>query len=180
VKAVNNTKLRTNERIRSHQVRLIDDKGQNIGVITTDAALERAKDAGLDLVEVAPEAKPPVCKIMDYSRYHYEQKKKLKENRKKSKVVQLKQIRLSPNIGKHDLKIKFNQIRGFLEGGHKVKVNMRFRGRQAQHKEVGIAIMESIIEELKDIASCQSPPKLEGYFMTMLLVPNTIKTGEQK
>jgi translation initiation factor IF-3 len=162
------------------QVRLIDDKGNNIGVISTSVALEQAREKGLDLVEVASEAKPPVCRIMDYSRYAYEQKKKLKENKKKSKAVQLKQIRLSPNIGKHDLEIKFEKIKKFLEEGHKVKVNMRFRGRERQHGEVGKLILDTMIKELEGIATCQSEPKFEGYYMSMLLVPNTIKTGEKK
>lgn len=113
---------------------------------------------------------------MDYSRYFYEQKKKLKENKKKSKVIQLKQVRLSPNIGKHDLKIKFNKIKNFLEGGHKVKINMRFRGRERQHLEVGSAILDAIIKELEDIAVCQSKPKYEGSFMSMFMVPNSVKT----
>ncbi len=142
--------------------------------------MKRASESGLDLVEIAPEAKPPVCKVMDFKRYFYEQKKKLKENKKKSKVAQLKQIRLSPNIGKHDLKIKFDKIKRFLEDGHKVRVNMRFKGRQKQHLEVGATIMKGIITELEDIAVCQSEPKFEGYYMAMLMVPNTLKAGEHK
>ena len=148
--------------------------------MSINAALDKAREKGLDLVEVAPEAKPPVCKVMDYNRYYYEQKKKLKENKKKSKAVQLKQIRLSPNIGKNDLKIKYNKIRKFLEEGHKVKVNMRFRGRQKEHLEVGKTILVSVMNELEDIAVCQSEPKFEGYCMSMLMVPSSLKIGEKK
>lgn len=169
-----------NEDIKSSQVRLIDDNGKNIGVIALSVALERAREKGLDLVEVASDARPPVCKIMDYNRYYYEQKKKLKDNKKKSKIIQLKQIRLSPNIGKHDLKIKFDKITKFLERGHKVKINMRFRGRQREHLDVGKAILEAILKELEDIAICQSKPKYEGYYMSMLMIPNLMKSNEKQ
>jgi translation initiation factor IF-3 len=148
--------------------------------VSVSAALEKARERGMDLVEVAPEAKPPVCKVMDYNRYYYEQKKKLKENKKKSKVVQLKQIRLSPNIGKNDLKIKYIKIRKFLEEGHKVKINMRFKGRQKEHLEVGKTILMSVMNELEDIAVCQSEPKFEGYFMSVLMAPSSLKISEKK
>lgn len=161
-------------------MRLIDSDGKNIGIIALSVALEKAREKGLDLAEVASEARPPVCKIMDYNRYYYEQKKKLKDNKRKSKVIQLKQIRLSPNIDKHDLKIKFNKIKKFLEEGHKVKVNMRFRGRQKQHLDVGRAILEGVIKELEDIATCQSEPKYEGYYMSMFMVPNLVKSSEKE
>lgn len=135
--------------------------------------MEKAKEKGLDLVEISAVSDPPVCKIMDSSRYLYSLKKKFKENKRKSKNVHLKQIRLSPNIGKHDLKIKFDHIREFLDNGHKVKVNMQFRGRQKEHKEVGQAILEAIITELGDIAICMSEPKFEGNYMSMLLQPSS-------
>ena len=109
------------------QVRLIDADGNNIGVISKKVALEKAQESGLDLVEVAPDAKPPGCKIMDYSRYHYERKKKERDNKRKAKAAHLKQIRLSPNINKHDLGIKFKKIKVFLEEGHKVRINMLFK-----------------------------------------------------
>ncbi|MFH1415046.1 MAG: translation initiation factor IF-3 [Elusimicrobiota bacterium] len=173
-------KLRINQQIRTAQVRLIDDTGNNSGIVSLQDALDKARDRGLDLVEVAPEAKPPVCKIMDYSHYFYSLKKKEKENKKKSKTVHLKQIRLSPNIGKHDLKIKFERIKKFLDDGHNVKVNMRFKGRQKEHLEVGRAILEAIITELKDAAVCQSKPFYEGYYMTVLLTPITAKAGDHK
>lgn len=126
-------------------------------------------------MEVAPQARPPVCKVMDYNRYYYEKKKKEKENKKKSKQAQLKQLRLSPNIGKHDLKFKFDKIKKFLEDGHKVKVNMRFKGREREHLDVGKEILNAIIDELKEVAECQNEPCFEGYYMSILLVPKKEK-----
>jgi len=136
-------------------------------------ALKKSTEDGLDLVEVAPKAKPPVCKIMDYSRYYYEMKKKKKENRKKSKTAQMKQIRLSPNIGKHDLKVKFNKIKKFLKDGHKVKVNMMFKGRQKEHLDVGKEILTAMIKKLEGTAECKNEPNFEGFYMSMLLVPTS-------
>jgi len=163
-------KLRVNEDVRSLKVRLITEDGENIGIVDRSIALQRAKENDLDLVEVAPDADPPVCKIMDYSRYYYERKKKNKENKKKAKTAQLKQVRLSPNIGKHDLKVKFRKIKDFLEEGHKVKVNMMFKGRQREHLEVGKELLMGIIKELEGVAVCQSEPQFEGFYMSMLLV----------
>jgi translation initiation factor IF-3 len=125
----------------------------------------------LDLVEVAPGAKIPVCKVMDYNRYYFELKKKKKEEKKKSKSKQLKQIRMSPNIGKNDLKVKFNKITNFLDKGHNVKVNMFFRGRQREHLEVGREILAGIMKELEGRATYQSEPKFEGYSMSVLFRP---------
>jgi|GEM_PF-2303704 len=164
-------KLRTNEEIRASQVLLISKDGEKIGKVDKRKALERAAEDGLDLVEVAPKARPPVCKIMDYSRYYYEMKKKKKENRKKSKTAQMKQIRLSPNIGKHDLKVKFNKIKKFLKDGHKVKVNMMFKGRQKEHLDVGKEILTAMIKKLEGTAECKNEPNFEGFYMSMLLVP---------
>jgi translation initiation factor IF-3 len=140
-------------------------------VVDSRQALEFAKSKDLDLVEVAPGAKVPVCKVMDFNRYYYELKKKKKEEKKKSKSKQLKQIRMSPNIGKNDLKVKFNKIKNFLEKGHNVKVNMFFRGRQREHLEVGREILSGVIKELEGTASCESEPKFEGHSMSVLFRP---------
>ncbi len=145
--------------------------GENLGVIPIEKALELARKEELDLVEVAPDSRPPVCKIMDYNKYYYEQKKKKRENKKKAVSKDLKQIRLSPNIGRHDLETKFGKIKSFLEKGHKVKINMMFRGRQKEHLEVGKHILTGIIEELKEVAECTSEPCFEGFYMSMMLSP---------
>jgi translation initiation factor IF-3 len=145
-------------------------------VVSLSVALERAKDASIDLVEVSPESKPPVCRLMDFKRHRYEQSKKQKDNKKKTPASQLKQIRLSPNIGKHDLQVKFKMIKRFLEKGHRVKVNMMFRGREKEHLEVGKEILYAIIGQLDNVATCLEEPKYEGYYMSILLVPG--KRGE--
>lgn len=163
--------MRVNEDIRSSHVLLVDTDGNKLGIVTKSVALDKARDRGLDLVEVASQANPPVCRIMDYSRFYFEKKKKVKENKKKSRSAQLKQIRLSPNIGKHDLKVKFDRMKGFLEKGHTVKVNMMFKGRQKEHLDVGKEILYGIIREIEPIAACQSEPNFEGFYMSMVLVP---------
>lgn len=152
-------------------MRAVSSDGENLGVIPVEKALEIARNEDLDLVEVAPAARPPVCKIMDYNKYYYEQKKKRRENKKKAVSKDLKQIRLSPNIGKHDLQTKFGKIKRFLEKGHKVKVNMMFRGRQREHQEMGKEIMTGIIHQLEDTAECTSEPCFEGFYMSMMLSP---------
>ncbi len=153
------------------KVRLINEAGENQGVVDSREALNFARSKELDLVEVAPGAKVPVCKVMNYSRYYYKLKKKKKEEKKKSKSKQLKQIRLSPNIGKNDLKVKFNQIKNFLDKGHSVKVNMFFRGRQREHLEVGRKILTGVVKELEGTAACENEPKFEGQSMSVLFRP---------
>ncbi|MBN2406894.1 MAG: translation initiation factor IF-3 [Elusimicrobia bacterium] len=167
-----NNKTRVNEEIRSSHVRLIDENGNNVGIISLKIAIDRAKEASLDLVEVAPETSPPVCKILDFNRYLYGLQKKRKESKKKSKSAHLKQIRLSPNIDKNDLKMKFKKIKEFLDEGHKVKINMMFRGRQKEHLEVGGEILNGIIKQLGETAVCQNVPKFEGYCMSAMMVPH--------
>ena len=167
-----NKKLRVNEEIDSSEVLLITSEGDKVGVVDKKVAISRAKEANLDLVEVSPQARPPVCKIMDYSRYYYEQKKKFKSGKKKSKSLHLKQIRLSPNIGSHDLEFKFGKIKQFLLNGHNVKINMMFKGRQREHQEMGKEILNSIINQLKDIATVQSEPNFEGFYMTLTMAPD--------
>ncbi|MFC2060890.1 translation initiation factor IF-3 [Elusimicrobiota bacterium] len=171
MKTKDNQRLRVNEQIKSPQVMVIDSEGGNVGMLAVNVAIEKAKEKELDLVEVAPEAKPPVCKIMDYSRYYYKQQKKRRENKRKSKAAHLKQMRLSPNIGKNDLQTKFRRIKEFLEEGHKVKINMRFRGREREHLEVGREILDGVIKQLEGIARYQDAPKFEGYYMSVMMIP---------
>ncbi len=137
-----------------------------------DKARQEAINRELDLVKVAPQANPPVCKIMDFNKYYYEKKKKEKESKKKTKSAQLKQMRLSPNIGKNDLKTKFRKIKSFLKDGHKVKVNMMFKGREKEHLEVGREILLTMIDQLKDVAKCKNKPKFEGFYMSVMLAPD--------
>ncbi len=150
-------------------MRLIDANGEQLGVVAIDEARRRADDSGLDLVEVAPEARPPVCKIMDYGKFKYLQKKREHDAKKKSHATQLKEIRVRPKIDKHDLEFKVNRAREFLESGHKVQFNMLFRGREMAHQDVGRGVMDRIIEALGDVAKVERPARMEGKRMTCLL-----------
>ena len=158
-----------NEQIRDKEVRLIGADGEQIGVMSSKEAYFKAKDAGLDLVKISPNAKPPVCKIVDYGKYRYEQTRKAKEVKKKQKTVETKEIRLSPNIDTNDLNTKVNQTKKFLQKGNKIKVSLRFRGREMAHKDVGREILDSFYEQLKDIAVVDKPAKMEGRSMVMFL-----------
>ncbi|MBO5071822.1 MAG: translation initiation factor IF-3 [Eubacterium sp.] len=158
-----------NEQIRDKEVRLIGADGEQIGVMSSKEAYFKAKDAGLDLVKISPNAKPPVCKIVDYGKYRYEQTRKAKEAKKKQKTVETKEIRLSPNIDTNDLNTKVNQTKKFLQKGNKIKVSLRFRGREMAHKDVGREILDSFYEQLKDIAVVDKPAKMEGRSMVMFL-----------
>jgi translation initiation factor IF-3 len=158
-----------NEQIRDKEVRLIGADGEQIGVMSSKEAYFKAKDAGLDLVKISPNAKPPVCKIVDYGKYRYEQTRKAKEAKKKQKTVETKEIRLSPNIDTNDLNTKVNQTKKFLQKGNKIKVSLRFRGREMAHKDVGREILNSFYEQLKDIAVVDKPAKMEGRSMVMFL-----------
>lgn len=158
-----------NEQIRDKEVRLIGPDGEQIGVMSSKEAYFKAKDAGLDLVKISPNAKPPVCKIVDYGKYRYEQTRKAKEAKKKQKTVETKEIRLSPNIDTNDLNTKVNQTKKFLQKGNKIKVSLRFRGREMAHKDVGREILDSFYEQLKDIAVVDKPAKMEGRSMVMFL-----------
>lgn len=148
---------------------MIDAQGEQRGVVDIDDARRLADEAALDLVEVAPDASPPVCKIMDYGKFKYLQKKKEHDQRKKSHTTQLKELRVRPKIDKHDRDFKVNQARGFLKAGHKVQFNMLFRGREMAHQEVGRDIMNLIVEELADVSKVERPPRMEGRRMTVLL-----------
>ncbi len=138
-------------------------------MVATEMALRRAEDAGLDLVEVAPEARPPVCKIMDYGKFKYQQKKREHEQRKKSHATQLKEVRIRPKIDKHDLDFKLNRAREFLEAGHKVQFNMLFRGREMAHQDLGRAVMAKVVEALEEVSKVERPARMEGRRMTLLL-----------
>lgn len=163
--------MNVNEKIRAREVRLIDSNGDQLGVKTRQEALEIAQTRELDLVLVAPGAKPPVCRIMDYGKYRYEQQKKDKEARKKQKVINVKEVRFTPGIGDHDFDTKLKNARKFLEKGDKVKASVRFRGRAITHKDLGREVLERMAGEVKDIATIESRPKMEGRNMFMMLAP---------
>lgn len=161
--------LMINEQIRDREVRLVGEDGEQLGIVPVKEAMRIAKEANLDLVKIAPTAKPPVCKIINYGKFKYEQSRKEKEARKKQKTVELKEIRLSPNIDTNDLNTKMNHARKFLKGGDKVKVTVRFRGRELAHTSSGRVILEQFAQNLSDIAVIDKPAKLEGKNMVMFL-----------
>ncbi|MCU0725722.1 MAG: translation initiation factor IF-3 [Planctomycetes bacterium] len=161
-----------NERIRVPEVRLIGDDGEQIGVIQTDLARERARESGLDLVEVAPNARPPVCRLMDYGKFKYEQRKKQQKAREKQHRIRIKGIRLRPKTDDHDFQVKVRQARSFLEEGNKVQVTLLFRGREMSHMDLGRDVLMRFAAELADLSSVERAPKLEGRRMTLLLNRN--------
>lgn len=158
-----------NEQIRDKEVRVISEDGEQLGVMSAKDALKMAKEAELDLVKIAPTAKPPVCKIIDYGKYKYEQTRKEKEAKKKQKVTEVKEIRLSPNIDVNDLNTKANQARKFLSKGDKVKVALRFRGREMAHMGLSKQILDDFYSKVEDVAVIEKPAKLEGRNMIMFL-----------
>jgi translation initiation factor IF-3 len=162
---------RVNEQITVPQVRLIDDAGQMIGVVSRREALNRAMEAGLDLVEVSPTAEPPVCKILDYGKFKYESQKKKNEARKKQKIIEVKEIKMRPGIDDHDYDVKMRAMHRFLEEGDKVKVTMRFRGREMVHQELGLKVLERVRGQLDEVAKVEQMPRLEGRQMTMVIAP---------
>lgn len=161
--------LMINEQIRDKEVRVIGTEGQQLGVMSSREALKLAEEAELDLIKIAPKAQPPVCKIMDYGKFRYEQQKKEKEAKKKQHVVETKEIRLSPNVEINDLRTKANNARKFIEKGDKVKVTLRFRGREMAHISSNAHVLDDFAKMLEDIASVAKAPKLEGRNMTMFL-----------
>jgi translation initiation factor IF-3 len=165
---------KANQQIKSEQVRLIDVNGDMLGIVSINEALKISKDRGLDLVEISPIADPPVCKILDYGKYKYEQKKKVHDARKKQKVVAIKEIKLRPNIGENDLKTKLKSIEKFINSGDKVKVTLKFRGREITHHELGMQVLEKIILDTAEIAKTETAPKLEGKQIMMVLVSNKV------
>ncbi len=162
---------RINDDIRVPQVRLIDQHGEMQGVMTAREALIRAYDVGLDLVEISPNAVPPVCKILDYGKYKYEQQKKANEARKKQKVVEIKEIKVRPNIDDHDYDVKMRQMKTFISEGDKVKVTLRFRGREMAHQELGMKVLDRIRTELAETTKVEQFPRLENRQMIMVLAP---------
>lgn len=161
---------RMNERIKAPEVRVIDSDGSMLGIMAPREALEIAENQGLDLVEVAPTAKPPTCKILDYGKYLYEQKKKAQESKKKQVQVQIKEIQVRPRTDQHDIDTKLRKSRNFLLGGDKVRLNMRFRGREMAHKEVGRKLLMGMVKELEDIANIEIEPKMEGQHLFLIMV----------
>ena len=161
--------LSINEQIRDKEVRLIGPDGAQMGIMSAREAMLNAQEAGLDLVKIAPQAKPPVCKIIDYGKYKYELARKEKEARKKQKIIDVKEVRLSPNIDTNDLKTKVNAARKFLSKGDRVKVTLRFRGREMAHMHSSKHVLDDFAEQLKDVATVEKAPKVEGRSMTMFL-----------
>lgn len=158
-----------NNRIRAKEVRLIDPDGKQLGVVPTSEALKKAEEFGVDLVEVASNANPPVCRLMDYGKYKYELKKQ--QSAKKQKVHPMKEIKFRPNIGDHDLNVKINHIKDFLSSGHKTRVRIFFRGREIVHPDIGHKLANKIVEEVKEVGAVDTPPKLEGKNLLMVLSP---------
>ncbi len=161
--------MRINNRIRVREVRVVGEAGEQLGVLATPDALKRAEEAGFDLVEVAPTAVPPVCRIMDYSKYKYEQEKREKEARKKQKVVHLKEIRLSPKIGEHDYQFKLRNLEDFLKRGDKVKITMMFKGREMTHIDLGRKILDRLSSDISQVGEIEEPPRQEGRFINMVI-----------
>lgn len=150
---------------------MIDHEGSNRGVVPTEEALDIAMEAGLDLVEIQPNAQPPVCKILDYGRYKYQAQKKAAEARKKQKTVEIKEIKMRPNIDTHDYEVKMRNMQRFFSDGDKVKVTLRFRGREMAHQDLGVKLLNKVREETSEVAKVESAPKLEGRQMVMVLAP---------
>ncbi len=162
---------RVNGEISAPSIRLVDQNGNMIGVVSVNEGMKMAEVAGLDLVEISPAASPPVCKILDYGKYRYEIQKKAHEARKKQKVIQIKEIKLRPTIDKHDLEIKIRNVLGFLDEGDKVRITLRFRGREMDHQELGVQVLERVQEALKEAAKIESPPRIEGKQISMMVGP---------
>lgn len=170
--------MKANREIRAPRVRVISQTGEQIGVIPLYEALAKAEEAGLDLVEIVPGANPPVCKIIDYGKYRYDQTKREKESKKSQHQVKVKEIKIRPNIGEHDLITKINHARGFLEDGNKVKVTCTFKGREMAHPEVGHKHINRICDVLEDIATPESTPKMLGRMLSTILAPGAKKKKE--
>lgn len=162
---------RINEHIRVREVRLIDENGENVGVMPTIDARVRANDVGLDLVEISPDANPPVCKILDFGKYKFQLQKKAAEARKHQKVVELKEIKMRPGIDDHDYDVKMRSIHRFFEEGDKVKITLRFRGREMAHTNLGMDVLKRVKADLENVAKVESEPKFEGRQMIMILAP---------
>ncbi|WP_019132485.1 translation initiation factor IF-3 [Peptoniphilus obesi] len=167
--------LQINEEIRDKEVRLIDSEGNQVGVVSRNKALDMAFDARLDLVKIAPNSKPPVCRIMDYGKYRYDMMKREREAKKKQQIINIKEIRLTPNIEEHDLNTKANQAKKFLDNGDRVKVSVRFRGREMGHTDMGRQVLDRFTELISEHGVVDKKPKMEGRNMIMFLSANTEK-----
>jgi translation initiation factor IF-3 len=168
-----NTGPRINHRIRVPQVRVVSQDGEMLGVLETSDALRRAREAGLDLVEVNPKAFPPVCKIMDFGKFKYEEKKRQGEAKKRQALIELKEIKIRPKTDDHDIDFKLRHIERFLEEGNKVKITCRFRGREITHPEMAMRQLQLIVERTREIAAVEVEPRMEGRTMTLILAPST-------
>ena len=162
---------RINDEISVMRVRLVDEHGEMVGIVGRNEAIEMAAEAGLDLVEVAPNADPPVCKILDFGKYKYEEQKKKNEARKKQKIIEVKEIKLRPSIDDHDYDVKMRSMVKFIEEGDKVKVTMRFRGRELAHQELGMDVLVRVRDDLQELAKVEQMPRMEGRQMTMVISP---------
>ncbi len=165
------TDLMINEQIRDKEIRLIDENGEQLGIVSSRDAQKIADEKKLDLVKIAPTAKPPVCRIMDYGKYKFDQAKKEKEARKKQKTVDVKELRLSPSIDTHDVQVKVKKANEFLKDGDKVKVSIRFRGREIGHSKAGMAILEDFAKQTEEFGVIDKQPKMEGRSLVMFLAP---------
>ena len=172
---ISKQEIQINEEIRDKEIRVIDTEGGQLGIMSAAKALELAAEKNLDLVKIAPQAQPPVCKIMDYGKYRFEQAKREKEARKNQHIVDIKEVRLSLNIDTHDFNTKLNHTQKFIKGGDKVKVSIRFRGREMGHPELGTEIMNRFAEACQEFANVEKPAKLEGRSMIMFLAPKASK-----
>ena len=169
--------LMINEETRDREVRLIDENGEQLGVMPTQKALELAEERGLDLAKIQPTAKPPVCKLMDYDKYRYEQSKRERENRKNQRVVAIKEVQLSSTIEENDVLTKAKMATRFLEDGDKVKVSIRFRGRQNTHSEIGMKVMQDFAQRCASVSSVERRPMMDGRHMIMILAPKAAKAS---
>ena len=166
---------RMNEQITASEVRVISSNGKQLGIISIREALNHAEDEGFDLVEVSPDATPPVCKIIDYGKLKYKEQKSKKEAKKKQKIIEVKEIKIRPGINTHDYQVKIKAISKFIGGGNKVKVSMRFRGREMEHQHIGMDLLNKLTEDVSEYAKIEVPPKSEGKQIMMVLVPQLIK-----
>ncbi|MCC1492344.1 translation initiation factor IF-3 [Cognatishimia sp. F0-27] len=162
---------RVNDRIRAPEIRLIGAEGENVGVVSPARAMDLAEEAGLDLVEISPNANPPVCKIMDYGKFKYEQQKRESEARKKQKTIEVKEVKFRPGTDVHDYEVKMRNVFKFLENGDKVKVTLRFRGREMAHQDLGRDLLHRVAEDVKEIGKVENMPKMEGRQMVMMIGP---------
>lgn len=167
--------MRLNRQIRAPKVRVIGPSGEQIGMMSLQDALQQAKESGLDLVEIAPNAVPPVCKIIDYGKFRYDQTKREKESKKAAHQIKVKEVKLKPNIGQHDLETKLRRAREFLEKGNKVKFTCMFRGREMAHRDIGEKLMRSVCESIEDVAVTEAPMKQFGRFLTVVVAPTAKK-----